>query len=67
MTAERFNGIKLNPERMTDTELINLVTHRMEVLERTANEVERLSGILRDRGAFATPEDTQDKPVDNSI
>ena len=39
MTSERSGGIKRDPERMPDTELINLVTHRMEVLEHTANEV----------------------------
>lgn len=52
MSSERINGLKLNLEAMSDTELVNLVAYRIEALERAATEVERLTGILRDRGVI---------------
>lgn len=59
MAAERFNGIKVNVDRLTDEELLGMVDHQTERLYRTENDLNKLIGHAAARGLLPQPEPEQ--------
>lgn len=56
MAAERFNGIKVNVDRLTDDELLGMVDHQTERLYHTENDLNKLIGHAAARGLIQSPE-----------
>lgn len=50
MTTERFNGIKINTDRISNEELYNLIDTTQERRNKADEELQRLVGIAAMRG-----------------